>query len=68
MRYSADSSQLGSWLARRLYILTMHTSYNGDMQTLSVGFTISPQDEHQYTKGQISLDLFIMFLTYIKDL
>lgn len=25
-------------------ILTMHTSYNGDMQTLSVGFTISPRE------------------------
>ena len=68
MRYSAHTSQLGSRLARRLYILTMHTSYNGDMQTLSVGFTISPQDEHQYTKGQISLNLFIIFLTYIQEL
>ena len=52
-----------------VHTLAMHSSYKGwDMQTLSVGFTISPQDEHQYTKGQISLNLFIILLTYIQDL
>ena len=39
-------------------ILTMHTSYNGDMQTLSVGFTISPREMSGETKWKKSHYLF----------